>query len=144
MPKRVKRRRKAVDNNNDVADNDAGWEEYFDYIFPEDENARPNLKLLAMAKMWKKQKEVGPADGDEEVKEEPEETTETSETNENVDADDADIKNESSSEEEDNEEEKEDDSSSSPPPEKRRKNDEESDWEFFSEIKEIRIRNILL
>ena len=37
---------------------DVGWEEYFDYIFPEDENARPNLKLLAMAKMWKKQKVV--------------------------------------------------------------------------------------
>ena len=42
---------------------DVGWEEYFDYIFPEDENARPNLKLLAMAKMWKKQKVV---EGDKE------------------------------------------------------------------------------
>ena len=37
-----------------------GWEEYFDYIFPEDEGAKPNLKLLAMAKMWKKKKEVEP------------------------------------------------------------------------------------
>merc|ERR1712083_353260 len=27
---------------------DQGWEEYFDYIFPEDEAAKPNLKLLAM------------------------------------------------------------------------------------------------
>ena len=36
---------------------DAGWEEYFDYIFPEDEAAKPNLKLLAMAKLWRKQKE---------------------------------------------------------------------------------------
>ena len=37
-----------------------GWEEYFDYIFPEDEGAKPNLKLLAMAKMWKKKKDVEP------------------------------------------------------------------------------------
>ena len=32
---------------------DAGWEEYFDYIFPDDEGTKPNLKLLAMAKQWK-------------------------------------------------------------------------------------------
>lgn len=31
-----------------------GWEEVFDYIFPEDEASRPNLKLLAAAKNWKK------------------------------------------------------------------------------------------
>lgn len=31
-----------------------GWEEIFDYIFPEDEASRPNLKLLAAAKNWKK------------------------------------------------------------------------------------------
>lgn len=31
-----------------------GWEEFFDYIFPEDESAKPNLKLLANAKLWKK------------------------------------------------------------------------------------------
>ena len=34
---------------------DAGWEEYYDYIFPEDAANQPNLKLLAMAKMWKRQ-----------------------------------------------------------------------------------------
>ena len=32
---------------------DAGWEEYHDYIFPDEEAAQPNLKLLAMAKKWK-------------------------------------------------------------------------------------------
>jgi len=41
----------------DVIQNDAGWEEYYDYIFPDDQSAQPNLKLLAMAKMWKKQTE---------------------------------------------------------------------------------------
>ena len=32
---------------------DAGWEEYWDYIFPEEEAAKPNMKLLEMAKKWK-------------------------------------------------------------------------------------------
>ena len=35
------------------AQSDAGWEEYYDYIFPDEEAAQPNLKLLAMAKKWK-------------------------------------------------------------------------------------------
>lgn len=34
-----------------------GWEEFFDYIFPEDEATKPNLKLLEMAKAWKKQQQ---------------------------------------------------------------------------------------
>ena len=54
MPRRVKKRRKVTGEDG----SDQGWEEYFDYIFPEDEAAKPNLKLLAMAKMWKKQKET--------------------------------------------------------------------------------------
>ena len=87
MPKRMKKRRKIetadgvsffsfkylnFEEGRDVTQNshncdfylqsEAGWEEYYDYIFPEDESARPNLKLLAMAKMWKKKREdeVGP------------------------------------------------------------------------------------
>ena len=36
---------------------DAGWEEYYDYIFPDDESNQPNLKLLAMAKMWKQKQQ---------------------------------------------------------------------------------------
>lgn len=35
-----------------------GWEEVFDYIFPEDEAVKPNLKLLEKAKAWKKRQEV--------------------------------------------------------------------------------------
>lgn len=31
-----------------------GWEEFFDYIFPEDEASKPNLKLLSSAKAWKR------------------------------------------------------------------------------------------
>lgn len=40
---------------------DAGWEEYYDYIFPEDTANQPNLKLLAMAKLWKKQQQESEA-----------------------------------------------------------------------------------
>lgn len=53
LPKRVKKRRRIQTQDG----SDAGWEEYFDYIFPEDESAKPNLKLLAMAKAWKMAKE---------------------------------------------------------------------------------------
>ena len=110
MPKRVKKRRKI--EGEDGAD---GWEEYFDYIFPEDESAKPNLKLLAMAKMWKKKKEdeaeetsappqeatEEPSGGDEpteEVAEEPKE-------GENPDADDEQMRNESESSDSSSEEE---------------------------------------
>uniref|UniRef100_A0A8C1JB10 Crooked neck-like protein 1 n=1 Tax=Cyprinus carpio TaxID=7962 RepID=A0A8C1JB10_CYPCA len=51
LPEKVKKRRKITAEDG----SDAGWEEYYDYIFPEDAANQPNLKLLAMAKMWKKQ-----------------------------------------------------------------------------------------
>lgn len=53
MPKRVKKRRKLTRDDG----SDAGWEEYYDYIFPSDEAAQPNLRLLAMAKQWKQKQE---------------------------------------------------------------------------------------
>lgn len=49
MPQKIKKRRKIVTEDG----SDAGWEEYFDYIFPDEESAQPNLKLLAMAQKWK-------------------------------------------------------------------------------------------
>merc|ERR1712228_347605 len=110
LPRRVKKRRKVQGEDG----SDQGWEEYFDYIFPEDEAAKPNLKLLVMAKMWKKNKEVG---GDAEEEEKDEETTEripigdtadSAEVDaENPDADDQDIVNESSDEDSEEEEEEE-------------------------------------
>merc|ERR1712083_1271165 len=109
MPRRVKKRRKVQTEDG----SDQGWEEYFDYIFPEDEAAKPNLKLLAMAKMWKKNKEVSGGDAEEEEEEQQEETEtdvetesrridvmadkEGEEEEENPDADDPAIANESSS-----------------------------------------------
>lgn len=55
MPQKVKKRRKVQTEDG----SDAGWEEYHDYIFPDEESSQPNLKLLAMAKKWK-QKQIEP------------------------------------------------------------------------------------
>ncbi|XP_054154113.1 crooked neck-like protein 1 [Oppia nitens] len=49
MPKKVKKRRKIQTDDG----SDAGWEEYYDYIFSTDEEALPHLKFLEMAKKWK-------------------------------------------------------------------------------------------
>ncbi|XP_034432957.1 crooked neck-like protein 1 [Hippoglossus hippoglossus] len=54
LPEKVKRRRTLTAGGG----SDAGWEEYYDYIFPEDTANQPNLKLLSMAKMWKRQQET--------------------------------------------------------------------------------------
>ncbi|XP_076174244.1 pre-mRNA splicing factor crn [Ptiloglossa arizonensis] len=54
MPRRIKRRRRIVGEDG----RDDGWEEVFDFVFPEDESQRPNLKFLASAKAWMKQKEL--------------------------------------------------------------------------------------
>jgi len=32
------------------------WEEFYDYIFPEEEAKAPSLKILEKAQQWKKQK----------------------------------------------------------------------------------------
>merc|ERR1711979_183055 len=79
LPRRVKKRRKIQTDDG----SDQGWEEYFDYIFPEDEAAKPNLKLLAMAKMWKKKKDVEPEDQDENATDST--NTEEVENDENID-----------------------------------------------------------
>eukprot|EP00727_Mastigamoeba_balamuthi_P001766 m51a1_g11587 putative crooked neck-like protein 1 (714) ;mRNA; r:67193-70901 len=52
MPKRLRKQRviKAEDGS------DAGWEEYIQYIFPGEESAAPNLKLLEKAHLWKRQR----------------------------------------------------------------------------------------
>ncbi len=126
MPRRVKKRRRVDEDGQEqgVGVGAVGaWEEYFDYIFPEDEGDKPMLKLLAKAKMWKKQQQVptGTGEGEEptaseqpmegtvteeEVKKEDEETVATA-TAENPDADDEDIRNESSSSDDDDDEEEE-------------------------------------
>jgi len=122
LPRRVKKRRKVQTEDG----SDQGWEEYFDYIFPEDEAAKPNLKLLAMAKMWKKNKDLsGDVEEEAEQEENPTETDletesrridvmadkEREEEEENPDADDPTIANESSSSESEDEEDEDEGSS---------------------------------
>jgi crooked neck len=52
MPRRIKRKRMREDENG----NEIGWEEYFDYQFPDDEGAAAgNFKILEMAAKWKQQ-----------------------------------------------------------------------------------------
>ncbi|PAV68709.1 hypothetical protein WR25_15135 isoform I [Diploscapter pachys] len=53
MPRRVKKRRQ-IQTEDGV---DAGWEEYFDYIFPQDQAAKGSFKLLEAAARWKQQRE---------------------------------------------------------------------------------------
>jgi len=52
LPKRIKKKRPLHGNDGE----DAGWEEYFDFIFPDEEKKAPSLKILDMAHKWKKQK----------------------------------------------------------------------------------------
>jgi crooked neck len=49
LPKRVKRRRQLTSEDGTPA----GMEEYYDYIFPEEGAAAPNLKILEAAYRWK-------------------------------------------------------------------------------------------
>nr|CAD2202485.1 unnamed protein product [Meloidogyne enterolobii] len=49
IPKRVKKRRQIIA----VDGTDAGWEEYFDYIFPQDQASKINFKLLEAARAWR-------------------------------------------------------------------------------------------
>ncbi|KAF8938638.1 NineTeen Complex (NTC) component [Dissophora ornata] len=52
MPKMVKKRRQ-VESADGVAVGSAQWEEYYDYIFPDDQTEKPNFKLLSKAHEWK-------------------------------------------------------------------------------------------
>ena len=49
LPKRVKRRRTLQTEDGSAA----GVEEYYDYLFPEEGGAAPNLKILEAARRWK-------------------------------------------------------------------------------------------
>ncbi|KAG7259590.1 hypothetical protein CRUP_018770 [Coryphaenoides rupestris] len=75
LPEKVKKRRKLTAEDG----SDAGWEEYYDYIFPEDAANQPNLKLLAMAKMWKRRQQEDREDGEEQRSDKPAEEEEEEE-----------------------------------------------------------------
>jgi len=55
MPRRIKRKRMREDEYG----NELGWEEYFDYQFPDDQDsASSNFKILEMAAKWKAQQQA--------------------------------------------------------------------------------------
>ncbi|KAJ3376631.1 NineTeen Complex (NTC) component, partial [Entophlyctis sp. JEL0112] len=67
IPRLVKKRRKVLDED---GRGDTGiWEEYNDYLFPDDEKERPNLKLFEMAHAWKEKLKMGLVDSDDEESE---------------------------------------------------------------------------
>ena len=50
MPRKMNKKRMTHDEDG----NEAGFEEYVEYLFPDDAPAQPNLKLLQAAQLWKK------------------------------------------------------------------------------------------
>lgn len=50
MPKKVKKRRLVTSDDGE----EQGWEEYYDYHFPDDRSEPMNLKILEMAHQWKR------------------------------------------------------------------------------------------
>jgi crooked neck len=63
MPRRIKRKRMREDEQG----NELGWEEYFDYQFPDDQDsAGGTFKILEMAAKWKEQQaKRGRSDSDD-------------------------------------------------------------------------------
>ncbi|CAM9707427.1 unnamed protein product, partial [Ectocarpus sp. 4 AP-2014] len=55
MPRKFKKRRMMTGTNGEGM----GWEEYYDYQFPDDETKPANLKILEMAQKWKQKKGAG-------------------------------------------------------------------------------------
>ena len=60
MPKRVKKRRKRQTEDG----SDAGWEEYYDYIFPSEGPTLPHMRFLEKAKAWKQNMAEHPSNHD--------------------------------------------------------------------------------
>jgi len=71
MPRKIKKKRMIQLEDG----TDAGWEEYFDYIFPDDNKAASGLKMLELAHKWKAGllKKAEPAASADEAGEDPEE-----------------------------------------------------------------------
>ena len=62
LPRRIKRKKMRKDDQG----NDLGWEEYFDYQFPDDDDqGAANLKILEMAAKWKRKQQDDDSDDDD-------------------------------------------------------------------------------
>jgi len=85
MPKIVKKRRRIED---ETGGNQVTWEEYLDYIYPDEEKEKPVFKLLSMAHAWKQKMEEAKSNGDDDKKEEEEAKEKNSDNDDDDDDDD--------------------------------------------------------
>ncbi|KAG5871024.1 hypothetical protein JTB14_033027 [Gonioctena quinquepunctata] len=76
MARRIKKTQKVIDEDGI----EQGWEGVFEYIFPEDEADKSNLKLLAAAENWKKQAVQEPEEQVEDTEKDAEKPEDTSAT----------------------------------------------------------------
>ena len=54
LPKKIKKQKKIIMREGEEGgDEEAGWEEYYDYIFPEDAGQTRNIGILKKAQEWK-------------------------------------------------------------------------------------------
>ncbi|KAI9339058.1 hypothetical protein BDR26DRAFT_862556, partial [Obelidium mucronatum] len=81
VPRLVKKRRKVLLEDGSGAESGV-WEEYNDYLFPDDETERPNLKLFEMAHAWKDKLKMGMLDSDDESDDDDEEEDQDGENKE--------------------------------------------------------------
>ena len=80
IPKKMTKRRQVTTDDG----SQTKWEEYTDYVFPDDEAAKPSLLFLARAKEWvKKQKDEDVNEGNQD--------NDSSEIDPNLDKDDSDV-----------------------------------------------------
>ena len=77
LPKAVKKRRQVHDEQTGAAT--GVWEEFFDYVFPEDGEDQSSLKLLQLAHQWKMQMAKGGNDDDDDEEEESDDEEEEEE-----------------------------------------------------------------
>lgn len=68
LPRKVRMRRMATAEDG----REMGWEEYYDYVFPDDQKKIGNLKILEKALLWKKMSEAAAKEQEEEAEEEEE------------------------------------------------------------------------
>ena len=87
MPKKVNKRKLVTSEDG----NKSNWEEYIEYVFPDDEAAKPSLLFLAKAKEWMKKQKENDGEEDEDVDNEDEVTKNKEIIDRDLDRDDSEV-----------------------------------------------------
>jgi len=87
MPKIVKKRRRIED---ETGGDQVTWEEYLDYIFPDEEKEKPVFKLLSMAHAWKQKMEEAKSNDQKENDDDDDKKKSDHDSDDNDDDDDDD------------------------------------------------------